>query len=422
MRAPPSRGSFDVDIDSFEVIRKDFPVLSSRVHGHDLVYLDNAATCQLPEPVIELMAGYWRTCNANVHRSSHALSARSTRVLEEARETVARFIGAARTEEIVFTKSTTDAINLVAHAWDAFPKSNPDVMVTAMEHHANLVPWQKHCERTGSRLHIAPLTPSGDLDLATMERLLEDHPIGLVAVTCVSNVLGTANPIQDIVDLAHRHGSVVLLDAAQAMRHESFDVASLGCDFLCFSGHKAMGPMGIGVLYGRAEHLAALEPVEFGGEMVRNVSLTEASFQDAPLRFEAGTPNVPGACGLAAAIEYLEGIGIGEIAKREERLLGLLEAGLAVLPDVHVLGSPERRCGCISIVCGDAHPFDMAALLDALGIAVRAGHMCAQPLVNALGYEYVLRFSPAFYNTFSEIDYTLVSVEKAIKTIANHSL
>ena len=404
-----------------ESIRKDFPILAQEVFGHSLVYLDNAATTQMPEPVLQAIVRHYHEDNANVHRGIHALSERSTRALEEARERVAGFINAASDDEVVFTSGTTGALNMLADMWCAGEGvvTRPGAIVsTMMEHHANFVPWQQVCARTGRPFKVVPLDARGELDLIALERILAKGSVSLLAVAHVSNVLGTVNPIARIAQMAHDHGAKVVVDAAQSVRHEVVDVQSLDCDFLAFSGHKMCGPTGIGVLYGKRALLEQLQPVRFGGEMVDEVRVSSTSFEQPPLRFEAGTPNYVGAIGLAAAIDYLEHIGLDELRMYEHDLLAYAEERFGEIPGIHVLGNPDHRAGCLSFTVEGAHPFDIATLSDKLGVALRSGNQCAQPLLyEAYDVERITRLSPAFYNTRAEIDCAVRTLERVIPLV-----
>ncbi|WP_139652560.1 aminotransferase class V-fold PLP-dependent enzyme [Raoultibacter phocaeensis] len=403
-------GKFEFDIAR---VRSDFPILDRKVNRCPLVYLDNAATTHVPDQVLAVIANHYHTHNANVHRGAHTLSLEATGYFEKARERVAEFVGANRKSEVVFTRGTTDSINLVAQSWGAANRKS-GVAVTAMEHHSNFIPWQQLCRARRKKLGVVPLDSSGDLDLDALEVMLRKDDIGLVAVTQVSNVLGTVNPLRDIVELAHRFGALVLIDAAQAVRHEAIQAHELECDFLCFSGHKMMGPTGIGVLYGKASLLEKIPPFAFGGEMADRVDAIRSTFQPAPLKFEAGTPNYVGAIGLAASIDYLKGVGLSAIRLREQELLRYAEKRIRSISEVRVLGSPKRRAGCLSFAVEGRNPFDVAAMLDAQGIAVRSGSMCAQPLVKNLDVAQVVRISPAFYNTFEELDACIAALEETV--------
>lgn len=399
-------------------IREDFPILDQTVFGNRLVYLDNAATTQMPQPVLEAIANHYHNDNANVHRGIHALSERSTRALENARGRVAGFINAAIPDEIVFTSGTTASLNMLADMMAHALRPECAVVTTIMEHHANFVPWQQMCERTRRPFLVVPLTEAGELDLAALEQTLASHKVGLVAVTHVSNVLGTVNPIGSIVELAHEHGALVAIDAAQSIRHEAIDVQELDCDFLAFSGHKMCAPTGIGVLYGKLALLEGLVPVRFGGEMVDDVRVAQTTFAPPPLRFEAGTPNYVGAIGLAAAIDYLESLGLEEVWSREKQLARYAEDVLSEIPGLNVLGRPALRAGCVSFSVEGVHPFDLATMVDKLGVALRSGNQCAQPLLyEAYDIGTVTRLSPAFYNTFDEIDDAVAALARVIKLL-----
>ncbi len=398
-------------------IRKDFPILETQVYGRPLIYLDNAATTQVPRQVLDAVRAFYESSNSNVHRGVHYLSEQSTSMYEAARNTVARFLNAADPSEIIFTSGTTAAVNMAARGLEeGILREGDEVIVTRMEHHSNFVPWQQACRRSGAVFKIAELTGSGDLDLEDLaEKITERTKI--VAVCAVSNVLGTVNPVKKIAQMAHAAGAMVFVDAAQAVRHMRLDVQELECDFLCFSGHKMMGPSGTGVLYGRAESLAKLVPCMYGGGMVDEVLDEMTTFDAAPGCFEAGTPNYQGAVGLAAAIDYLENTGLDEISAYEAELLHELECVLDKFPDVRILGKPEKRAGVISIDVPGVSPYDMAVLMDKLGIAARSGHHCAQPLLRKLGPEYALRFSPAFYNTGEEIAHAAQALEQTLKIL-----
>lgn len=399
-------------------IRGDFPILDQQVFGHPLVYLDNAATMQMPAPVLQEIAHHYYTDNANVHRGIHALSERSTRALEDARERVRAFIGAHTSDEIVFTSGTTASLNMLADMVVDNLRPGSAVVSTLMEHHANFIPWQQACARTGRPFLVIPLDEHGDLDLGAYRDLLEKHDVSLVSVTHVSNVLGTVNPVKEIAALAHEHGALAVVDAAQSVRHEAIDVQEIGCDFLAFSGHKMGAPTGIGILYGKLNLLESLQPVRFGGEMVDEVRVDGTTFAPPPLRFEAGTPNYVGAIGLAAAIDYLEYLGLDDVRKREAQLVGYAEERLQGVPGLHILGNPKKRAGCISFTINGVHPFDLATMADKLGIALRSGNQCAQPLLHeAYGVQNATRLSPAFYNTIGEIDAAVACIERVAKLL-----
>ena len=384
-------------------LRGDFPILARRVHGRPLTYLDNAATTQLPASVLAAVEEQYRLYQANIHRGVHWLSEQSTARVEAVRCAVADFIGAKESAEIVFTSGATESVNLVARAFsDGVLRAGDTVVTTGMEHHSNLVPWQEACRRTGARLRVIPLTPEGELDMEAAARFLAEGP-KLLAVTAVSNVLGTVNPVNRLCAMAHEAGAAAFVDAAQAMRHARVDVRETDCDFLCFSGHKMLAPTGVGVLYGKREWLERLPPVCFGGGMVDEVTAERASWDAPPFKFEAGTRNIAGIVGLGTAIEYLREIGLEDVFAREAELLRQTEDLLRERPGIEVLGAPRLRAGAVSFTIRGLPAYDAAKLLDQLGIAVRSGHHCAQPLLRFFGLESAVRVSPAFYNTEEEL-------------------
>ena len=381
-------------------IREDFPILNTRQHGCPLIYLDNAATMQMPQPVLEQLVSHYHSQNGNVHRGVHSLSQKSTSAMEQARERIAAYIGA-KAEEIIFTAGTTDSLNMLSQMLEPTIRTGQQIIVSAMEHHSNLIPWQELCQRTGAVLTILHMDRNCDLDLTQLGQLLE-RDTALVAVTWVSNVLGTVNPVGEITMMSHAAGAMTILDGAQAMKLPEIDVTAVDCDFLAFSGHKLGALTGIGVLYGKNNILSQLPPVRFGGGMIRESQYAASSYGGVPQRFEAGTPNYVGAISLGCAMEYLQSVGRIELAQQEQILTDLLRKELAAIPEVTVIGTPNRPCGVMSFVVPGIHPFDLGAMLDSQGIAVRTGHLCAQPLVNQLGYDSVIRVSPAFYNTEQE--------------------
>ena len=393
-------------------IRKCFPILSGTVHGKALVYLDNGATTQMPSYVLEAVEEHYRRSHANVHRGVHWLSEASTAHMERVRKDVAGFLNAGTPEEIVFTSGTTEGVNTVAGAFsEAVLHPGDSVITTEMEHHSNLIPWQRACRRSGATLRVVHLTDAGELDMDELRRYLSERP-KLVAVTMVSNVLGTVNPVGEIVQMAHDAGAAVLLDAAQAMRHGCVDVRALDCDFLCFSGHKMMAPTGVGVLYGKRKWLEWLPPVRFGGGMVDEVTCTEASWGEPPFKFEAGTPNIAGIVGLGAALDFMKSVGLEDIYAAEADLIAYAEVCLGTLEGLRILGAPAARAGAVSFHMDGAHPYDVAKLLDQLGVAVRSGHHCAQPLLARFGLTGAVRVTPAFYNTREEIDALIPAMER----------
>jgi len=385
-------------------IRQDFPILRRQVHGRPLVYLDNASTTQKPQAVIDRLTRFYAEENANVHRGVHRLSELATDAYETARAAVAGFLNAAASREIVFVRGTTEAINLVA---DSFGRSRVGagdaVVISAMEHHSNLVPWQRLCEERGARLRIIPTSDAGELDLDAYEALLDDRT-RIVAVVHVSNALGTINPIEDIARLAHGRGIPVLVDGAQAAAHMPVDVQALGCDFYAFSGHKMLGPTGIGALYARASLLEAMPPYQSGGDMISSVTFERTTYNALPHRFEAGTPHIAGAVALGAAIDYLTAIGLDRIACAEHGLLAYATTVLSDIPGVRVIGTARRKAGILSFVLDGVHPHDIGTMLDRDGIAIRAGHHCCQPLMHRLGLAGTARASLALYNSRDEID------------------
>ena len=391
--------------DSWDVerVRRDFPVLGQQVHGHPLAYLDNAATTQKPQTVVEALDHYYHHDNSNVHRGVHALAERATRDFEAARESVRRFVNARSSREIVFLRGTTEAINLVASSFGQGLREGDEVILTAMEHHANIVPWQLLRERTGIVLRVVPITPSGELDLDALPGLFGPRT-RLLALTHVSNALGTINPIEDIIAAAHEHDVPVLLDGAQAVPHLRVDVQALDCDFYAFSGHKLFGPTGIGVLYGRERLLEAMPPYQGGGEMIRTVSFEKTTFAGLPQRFEAGTPDIAGAIGLGRAIEYLESLDWEAAMAHEARLLEYATERLQAVPGLRIIGQAGAKVPLVSFVMDDVHPHDMGTILDHRGLAVRAGHHCAMPVMTFYQVPATSRASMAFYNTFDEID------------------
>ncbi len=397
--------------------RADFSILQQAVHGQRLVYLDNAATTQKPQPVIDAVARFYASQNANINRGVHALSERATDAYDAARLTAQRFVNARAAREIIFVRGTTEAINLVASSF-ARPRLQPrdEIIVSRMEHHANIVPWQLVCQERGAALRVIPITDDGELELEGYARLFSART-KLVAITHVSNALGTINPVEQLIAAAHAHDVPVLIDGAQAAPHLRVDVQALDCDFYAFSGHKVYGPTGIGVLYGKAALLDAMPPYQSGGSMIRSVSFEGTTFADIPQRFEAGTPHIAGAIGLAAALDYVEGIGLDVIAAHEQTLLSYATRRLA-LPRLRLIGTAPHKLGILSFVVDGVHPHDVATVLDREGIAVRAGHHCAQPLMHRLGIQATTRASLALYNTRQDIDALIVALERALELLA----
>lgn len=396
-----------------EVIRKDFPILHQTVHGKPLAYLDNAATTQKPRVVIDAIRQYYESENANIHRGVHYLSERATADYERARSVVRAFLNARDSAEIIFVRGTTEAINLVAATYGRTQlQPGDEVLITAMEHHSNIVPWQMICEERGARLRVVPINDHGELIIEEFEKLLSART-RLAAITHVSNALGTVNPVQELVRLCHAHGVPVLIDGAQAVAHLRVDVQALGCDFYAFSGHKVYGPTGIGVLYGRKELLERMPPYQGGGDMIRSVSFERTLYADPPYRFEAGTPHIAGAIGLAAAIEYLTGLGIEQVHAWESQLVRYGVEQLAQIPGLRLIGTPRERAAVISFVLDGVHAHDVGTVLDLEGIAVRAGHHCAQPVMQRYGVPATVRASLAVYNRLEEIDRLVMAVRKA---------
>jgi cysteine desulfurase / selenocysteine lyase len=403
---------------TIEEIRSEFPILSVMVHGRPLVYLDNGATTQKPEQVIRVMEELYRTANANVHRGVHRLSDIVSDRYEAARETVRAFINAPKREEVIFTAGTTASINAVAFSFgERFVKDGDEIIISGMEHHANIVPWQMLCERKKSKLRVIPFTDEGMLDLDAFRSMLTDRT-RIVAVTHVSNVLGTINPVKEIVAEAHRHGIPVLVDGAQGIQHGVIDVADIGCDFYVFSGHKIYGPNGIGVLYGKEKLLNEIPPYQGGGDMVLNVTFEKTTYNELPFKFEAGTTNFTGAIGMAAALDYLTALGRDAVAEREQALLARATAGLLSVSGVRIYGTAGHKVSVVSFLPGNIHPYDAGMILDKMGIAVRTGTHCAQPVMERYGISGTIRASIAFYNTEQEIDALVQGVGKVTEMFA----
>jgi cysteine desulfurase/selenocysteine lyase len=397
-------------------VRADFPILRARVHGKPLVYLDNAATTQKPRAVIDRLTRFYESENANIHRGVHTLSERATEAYEGARMKVRRFIHAADAREIVFVRGTTEAINLVAQTYGrAQLGAGDEVVLTVMEHHSNIVPWQMLCDEKHARLRIAPMTDNGELQLDVFESLLSERT-KIVALTHVSNALGTVNPVRRVIELAHAHGVPVLIDGAQAVAHMPVDVQALDCDFYAFSGHKMFGPTGIGVLYGKAALLDRMPPYQGGGDMISSVSFERTLYNELPYKFEAGTPNVAGAVGLGAAIAYLEDIGLERVHAHERDLLSYGTAALAAIPGLRLTGTAAEKAGILAFVLHGVHAHDIGTIVDREGVAIRTGHHCCQPLMERLGVAATARASLALYNTREEID-VLVSALARVREV-----
>ncbi len=396
-------------------VRKDFPILDQEIGGKPLAYLDNAATAQKPRSVLDALERYYTRDNANIHRGVHTLSARATQAYEDARNTVARFLGAREAREIVLLRGTTEAINLVAQSFGRKQvEADDEVLITWMEHHSNIVPWQLLCEEKGAKLRVAPVNDRGELELEAFERLLGPKT-RIVAVTHVSNALGTINPVEEIVRLSHQRGIPVLLDGAQAVPHIPVNVDEIGCDFYAFSSHKLFGPTGTGALYARAELLEMMPPWQGGGEMIASVSFDQTTYNEVPHKFEAGTPNIAGPIGMAAAIEYVQEIGYPAICAHEDELLRYGTELLAAIPEVRLIGTAREKVGVLSFVVGGIHPHDIGTILDHEGVAIRTGHHCAQPLMDRFGVPATARASLAFYNTREEIDALASGLRRVIE-------
>lgn len=396
-------------------IRGDFPILSRTVYNKPLVYLDNSATTQKPRVVVDSIVREYYSENANVHRGVHFLSQQATDLYEKARGRVRTFINARSDKEIVFTRGTTESLNLVASSFgERFMGEGDEVIISAMEHHSNIVPWQLLQERKGIRLRVIPINDCGELLLDEYEKLFNKRT-RIVAVTHVSNVLGTVNPVKQIAAVAHAHGVPVLVDGAQSVPHIAVDVQDMDCDFFVFSGHKVYGPTGIGVLYGKESLLNELPPYQGGGEMIKNVHFEHTEYEDAPLRFEAGTPDYVGAHALAAAIDYVSALGMENIAAHEHSLLAYATERMNCIPGMRIFGQAENKSAVLSFVVGNIHPLDLGTLLDRFGVAVRTGHHCAQPLMERMGVQSMARASFALYNTREEIDTLCESIERITK-------
>ena len=397
-----------------EKIRQDFPILHQMVYNRPLIYFDNAASTQKPVQVIRAISGYYETDNCNIHRGVHFLSQRATEYYEETRILVQRFINAASSHEIIFTKGTTESINLVASSFGKrYISSGDEILISIMEHHSNIVPWQLMCQERGAKVRFIPISENGELDMNEFRGMVNEKT-KLVAITHVSNVLGTINPVKEIIAYAHTHDVPVLVDGAQAVSHLGADMHDLDCDFYCFSGHKMYGPMGIGVLYGKEKFLEALPPYQSGGEMIKEVRVDYTTFNELPFKFEAGTPNVEGVYGLNAAIKYLQSLGMGNILTYEQEILDYATDKLNSLGDIRIIGTAKEKTSLVSFMIGSIHPYDAGVIIDKMGIAVRTGHHCAMPLIERYRIPATIRASFAFYNTREEID-SLMDAIKRVK-------
>ena len=393
-------------------IRDDFPILQRTSRGKPLVYLDNGATTQKPQQVIDTIDRYYRQHNANVHRAAHELAEEATALLEECRNKAQAFINAAHRESVIFTRGTTEGINLVAQVIEGNIKAGQDIVISQLEHHSNIVPWQLLAQRTGANIKAIDIDEHGDLDLESAASLITENT-ALLAITHISNGLGAVNPVANLVEQAKQVGALTLVDGAQAVLHARIDVQAMDCDFYVFSGHKMFAPTGIGILYGRLELLNALPPWQGGGEMIDQVSIEASTYQQAPFRFEAGTPNIAGCAGLGAAFDYIDGLPMDELIRQEEQLVNRALSGLKQIPGLRLIGEPNKRASVISFLLDGGHPNDVGTLLDQQGIAVRSGHHCNMPLMTRLGIPGTVRASFSLYNNEADVDALLTGVEKA---------
>jgi len=416
MNQPMSKpASFALDVAK---VRADFPILQRTVHGKPLVYFDTAASAHRPLAVIEAVEGFYRNHNANIHRGVHLLSQEATDDFEQARRNIAGFINAPSDQEIVFTRGTTESINLVAHSFlRPRLKAGDEILISYMEHHSNIVPWQLLCEETGAVLKVVLMNQRGELEMDALSEMLTER-VKLLSVVQISNALGTVNPVAEICSLARQRGVPVLIDGAQAVPHQAVDIQALDCDFYCFSGHKMYGPTGIGVLWGRYGHLQAMQPYQGGGEMIRHVTFEKSIFNDAPGKFEAGTPNIAGAIGLGAAVDYLQSLGMDNIAAWEAELLKYGTQKLSGIPGFRMIGTAANKAGVMSFVLGDIHANDVGTLVDLHGVAIRTGHHCAMPVQQFFGLPATARASLGIYNTFEEIDVLFDSLVKTMDMFA----
>ncbi len=406
-----------MDKQQIENIRKDFPILEEKIYNKDLIYFDNGATTQKPRCVVEKIEQAYYHLNANIHRGVHFLSQKATEAHEDARTTVAEFLHAAKREEIIFTRGTTEAINLVAYSFgEAFCKAGDEIIVSVLEHHSNIVPWQMLCERKGMKLQVIPMNESGELNVEAYKALINEHT-KLVSVAHVSNVLGTVNPVAEIIKIAHQSNVLVLIDGAQAVPHIPVNVVELDADFYVFSAHKIYGPTGIGVLYGKETWLNQMPPYQGGGEMIATVSFEKTTYNELPFKFEAGTPDYVGSTALAEALRYVQNIGIENIAAYEHELTTYATQRLLEIEGMRIIGTAKEKSAVISFLVGNIHPYDIGMLLDKLGIAVRTGHHCAQPLIDSLGILGTVRASFAFYNTKEEIDIFITALKKVVQML-----
>ncbi len=399
-------------------LRNDFPILSEKVHGKPLVYFDNAATSQKPLCVIEGIKQYYESYNSNVHRGVHDLSQKATLAYENSRKTVQRFLNTKTSDEIVFTKGTTDAINIVANAWGInHLKKGDEIIISTMEHHSNIVPWQMVCEKTGAELVVSPINQDGELLISEFKHRLNSRT-KLVAITHVSNTLGTINPIEQIIEEARKYDVKILIDAAQSAPHFALDMQKIDCDFLAFSGHKVLAPTGIGVLYVKMDNYNEMTPFIGGGDMIKEVTFEKTTYNDPPLFLEAGTPNISGAIALEIALNYILKIGLENIAKQESDLLAYATEEIKMIDAVQIIGKAKKKTSVLSFLLDNVHPFDVGTLLDQMGIAIRTGHHCTQPLMDFYEIPGTARASFAFYNSMQEVDYFISSLKKTIKLLS----
>jgi cysteine desulfurase/selenocysteine lyase len=396
-----------------EQLRQQFPILDQSVNGHKLIYFDNAATTQKPQSVVDAICHYYQTSNANVHRASHTLSNKATSAFEASREKIQQFINAKRVEEVIWTKGTTEGINLLAHVFAQQLKPNDEIIISAVEHHANIVPWQIIAKQTGALIKVIPLTSDHSLDLAIFKTLLSNKT-KIVSIAHVSNALGIVNPIQEVIQLAHQYHAKVIIDGAQAVAHLDVDVQKLDCDFYLFSGHKLFGPTGIGVLYGKYDLLDQLPVWQGGGEMIKNVTFEQTSYNDLPFKFEAGTPNIAGVIGLAAAVDFIKSCEKTRLSKHEQSILTFTQQALLAIPEITIFAQGANKVGALSFVVKGEHSSDIAMLLDAQGVAVRSGAHCAMPLMNALNCKGTVRVSFSIYNTLDEVKRFIVALKKTL--------
>ena len=397
-------------------IRSNVPILSRKVNGKDLIYFDNGATTQKPKQVIDSIINYYSNINSNVHRGVHTLSQEATTAFEEARKYIAGFINAKSEKEIIFTKGTTESINLMSDVLSDWIQKGDEIIITSMEHHSNLVPWQQLCKEKEARLKVVPADNNGELDMDLFVEMLNPN-VKLVAITHISNVLGTINPVKELTAKAHEFGIPVLVDGAQAIAHTKVDVQDLNCEFYCFSAHKAYGPMGIGVLFGKEAWMKQLKPYQFGGEMIESVSFEETTFNTLPYKYEAGTPNVEGVLAMEAALKYINELGIENIQEYEDELLEYATIKLKEIEGMRIIGTAKNKTAVLSFVVHGVHPYDIGTLLDQMGIAVRTGNHCAQPLIEQFNIPGTVRASFAVYNTKEEVDIFIEGLKKTLKML-----